>query len=244
VIAVGVALLWALVVAAWAGERVHRATVRSRPGSQTSAPPGRARGRWSPSPRVRRLVIVGSVAALLTVVHPLLAPAAVLGAVAAPRLRARRDRRQAEEAVVDELPDVVDLLGLTTAAGLPVTAAVRAIAGRPGGHIGRALADAAACLDRGGAAADALAVLADRCGPPLRRLGDALADHDRYGTPLGPILDRVGVEARLARRRHAEQAAQRLPVALLFPLVLTVLPAFVLLVVVPLLAGSLAALEL
>lgn len=87
-------------------------------------------------------------------------------------------------------------------------------------------------------------MLADRCGPALRRLVDALADHDRYGTPLGPILDRVAVEARLARRRQAEQAAQRLPVTLLFPLVLTVLPAFVLLVVVPLLAGSLASLEL
>ena len=40
------------------------------------------------------------------------------------------------------------------------------------------------------------------------------------------------------RRRRAEEAARRLPVQLLFPLVLCVLPAFVLLAVVPLLLAA------
>lgn len=242
--ALGVGALWALIAGWWLTDQSHRVAVQRRrdprpPARRRPAPP-----RWWPSRRVRRLAGVGAVAALLALVHPVLALGMAMVAVVVPRARARRARRRTEEAVVDELPDVVDLLGLTTGAGLPVAAAVRAIAARPGGRIGTALADAAACLHHGGTTADALTVLADRCGPALRRLVDALADHDRYGTPLGPILDRVGVEARLARRRQAEQAAQRLPVTLLFPLVLTVLPAFVLLVVVPLLAGSLASLEL
>jgi tight adherence protein C len=70
---------------------------------------------------------------------------------------------------------------------------------------------------------------------------DALADHDRYGTPLRPTLERVAVEARMRRRRRAEEDARRLPVTLLFPLVLTTLPAFFLLAIVPLLVGSLGA---
>ncbi len=58
------------------------------------------------------------------------------------------------------------------------------------------------------------------------------------GDPLVPVLDRLSVEARMVRRRQAEEAARRLPVQLLFPLVLCVLPAFVLLAVVPLLLAA------
>ena len=73
--------------------------------------------------------------------------------------------------------------------------------------------------------------------PCFRPLVEALADHDRYGTPLGPVLERVSIDSRLRRRRQAEEAARRLPVTLLFPLVLTTLPAFALLTIAPLLVG-------
>ena len=66
-----------------------------------------------------------------------------------------------------------------------------------------------------------------------------LVASERYGVPLTEGLDRVAREARLERRRRAEERARRLPVLLLFPLVLCVLPAFGLLTVVPLLVGSL-----
>ena len=49
---------------------------------------------------------------------------------------------------------------------------------------------------------------------------------------------------RLARQIRAEEAARRVPVRLLFPLVLCVLPAFALLTVAPLLAGALRSLRL
>jgi pilus assembly protein TadC len=55
-------------------------------------------------------------------------------------------------------------------------------------------------------------------------------------------LERVAEQARDVRRRHAEESARRVPVQLLFPLVACVLPAFVLLTVVPLLAGTLRSL--
>jgi tight adherence protein C len=136
----------------------------------------------------------------------------------------------------------VDLLALTTAAGLPVSVALEAIGDRPGGPLGSAIAAATRHIQRGGTTAGALASLG-AAGPPARPLVEALAQHDRYGTPLGPALDRVAIEARASRRRRAEEAARRLPVTLLFPLVLTTFPAFVLLTVVPLLAGSLSALR-
>lgn len=158
------------------------------------------------------------------------------------QLRRQRERRWRDLQVVAQLPDVVDLLRLTTAAGLPVALALKVVGDRPGGPVGQAFRRATVRLRRGAALADVLPQLAATCGEPARSLVDALVDHERYGTPLGPALDRLAIESRLKRRRQAEEAARRLPVLLLFPLVFTTLPAFLLLAVVPLVAGSLSAL--
>lgn len=179
----------------------------------------------------------------LLAVAPALAAAPVAWAVAAPVLAARRDRARHDALLHDQLPDVVDLLALTTTAGLPVGAALMAIHDRPGGPLGATLARASAHIRHGGTTAEALIKLAT-VGPAARPLVDALIQHDRYGTPLLPALERVATEARSRRRRRSEEAARRLPVTLLFPLVLTTFPAFVLLTVVPLLAGSLGSLSL
>jgi tight adherence protein C len=81
-------------------------------------------------------------------------------------------------------------------------------------------------------------------GEPVRPLVRALTSSERYGVPLRDALDRLAVEVRLDRRRRAEEAARRVPVKLLFPLVLCVLPAFALLTVVPLLVGAFRSLRL
>ncbi|HEY4378606.1 MAG TPA: type II secretion system F family protein, partial [Acidimicrobiales bacterium] len=89
----------------------------------------------------------------------------------------------------------------------------------------------------------ALESVAADLGPALQPLVRALDASDRYGAPLVPALDRLAGEARIARRRRAEEAARRLPVSLLFPLVCCSLPAFGLLTVVPLLVSALRSLQ-
>lgn len=176
--------------------------------------------------------------------HPLVGLLTVVIPLATPRWRARTLARRKTTAVIDQLPDIVDLLRLTTLAGLPVSAAIVAIGRRPGGVVGDALQHAATQLGHGASTIDAVKVFAARCGTPARPLGDALVDHGRYGTPLAPVLDRMAVEYRLRRRQQAEEAARRLPVTLLFPLVLTTLPACALLTIVPLLVASFSSLQL
>lgn len=219
-----------------------RAVRRLAPGART--PAARASGTESDDQRADRRAGWATLwGAGLLVVAPVLAAVPVVWAVAGPVLAARRQHARLDAWLHDQLPDVVDLLALTAAAGLPVGAALVAIGDRPGGPLGAALARAAAHVRRGGSTAGALAVLGD-VGAPARPLVDALVQHDRYGTPLLPALERVAIEARARRRRRAEEAARRLPVTLLFPLVFTTFPAFVLLTVVPLLAGSLGSLSL
>ncbi len=146
-----------------------------------------------------------------------------------------------ERALAAAVPDLVDLVRLGVTAGLSVRGALGAAAAhvRPplSGRVGAVLAEAEA----GRPLADALA--AADLGPAGRPLLDALLAGERYGAPLVDLLDRLAHDARRAHQARAEQAARRLPVALLFPLVLCTLPAFVLVTVVPVLVSTFAALD-
>ena len=264
-IALTLGLAWGVTVAALAS--VHRPPMRlpdvgGRPGADADARRAawrsddptavtrfgaaiRRQARRPADPAADRRVGWACVAAVtLLAVAPPLSPLPAAWVAVAPAITARKASRAHEAAVVDQLPDVIDLLALTTSAGLTVAAAFDAIGTRPGGPVGAGIGAAIAHAARGGTTAEALALLSRTAGPAARPLVDVLAEHDRYGTPLRPALDRIAIEARLRRRRHAEEAARRLPVTLLFPLVLTTLPAFVLLTVIPLLAGSLGSLSL
>ena len=160
-------------------------------------------------------------------------------------IRTRRvAKRRREGEVAAALPDVVDLLCLCAGAGLTVPLAVERVAPHVKGTVGEGLLRVVAEVDRGRRWADALGDLPRSVGEPMRTVSAALVAAERHGTPLGPILERVAAELRGERRRAAEAAARRVPVRLLFPLVMCVLPAFVLLTLAPLIAGALGSLRL
>ena len=200
-----------------------------------------------PSPTPARARAVGAVTlatALVLVVAPVLAPLPALGAWARPRLGARRDERRRLHRLEADLPETVDLLGLAVGAGCNVTLAVAAAARRGTGPLAAELSRVMAEVGRGRRLADALDDLPDRAGEPVRPLAAALAGCERYGAPLAPTLERIADEVRRQRQRRAEEAARKVPVTLLFPLVLCILPAFALLTVAPLIAGALHELRL
>jgi len=141
-------------------------------------------------------------------------------------------------AVERDLPDLVDLLALAVAGGLSVPAAIPLVAPVAPASLRPALDEVVAAVAAGRPADEAVAAVGHRWGAAARPLVHALVDHLRYGTPVLPPLERVALEARARRRRAAETRARRLPVLLLFPLVLCTLPAFGLLTVAPLVAGT------
>lgn len=176
---------------------------------------------------------------------PISVPAAAVGAAVMAHLPAwarRRGQARDELREIHELPEIVDLLAVAVASGSNTRLALDAVVASGRGVVHDELAT---CLDRcasGTRLADALEPLRHR--EHLRPLAEVLIDGERHGSPLLAPLAALTVEARARRRRAAEEAARRLPVTLLFPLVLCVLPAFGLLTVVPLLAGSLQSLHL
>lgn len=158
--------------------------------------------------------------------------------------RTRRQRRRAVARAEDEsLPEVVDLLALALGAGLTVRLAIDAVGRRAEGPVADALRAAAQAAAGERRLADALERSATGLGARAQPLLGALVASERYGAPLGPTLERLAAESRADLRRRAEERARRVPVLLLFPLVLCVLPAFALLTVTPLLAGALQSLR-
>lgn len=196
-------------------------------------------GRRPAPPADRR---TGAALALLVVVA-VAGPVPALVVLAAAVLHTRWRHLRASSAIdrariQGDLPDLVDLLALAVGAGLSVPAALPVIAPVAPPSLRPDLLAAADAVTAGRSTDEAVVELGHRWGSPARPLVHALADHLRYGTPALPALERVAVEARSGRRRAAETRARRLPVLLLFPLVLCTLPAFGLLTVAPLVAGT------
>lgn len=203
---------------------------------------GRRRSPGPPHPRLGALLLTASLPAAVAVVGPML----VLALVASTGLlrvgwvrRARHQQRRARDAA---FPDLVDLFRIAAAAGHPVHRCLEVVGPRAPAAVRGALAVALARVQRGVPLADALGDLGPDLGTSGAVLTDALQAALRTGSPLGPVLDRVVAVARDRRARSAQAAARRLPVTMVFPLVCCVLPAFGLLGVVPLLAGSLRSL--
>ncbi|MET0729293.1 MAG: type II secretion system F family protein [Acidimicrobiales bacterium] len=210
-------------------EQLGRA-VATRAG--TAASPAMAR-------RIGRTVVAGAVAA---VVAPPLALLVVGGTWLRARTASVQARRARARQVAAQLPDAVDLLQLCNGAGLSLPLAHDRIAGRMPAPVGEALRRARAAAAGGRPRADALQECLAPLGDRALALAQVLADHLRYGTPLGPALERLSLELRLDRRRRAELEVRKVPVRLLGPLVTCILPAFALLTVVPLLVVSLQSL--
>ena len=130
-------------------------------------------------------------------------------------------------------------MALAVDAGLTVPLAVAGVARRAQGPLGAELRRVCDEHRLGRRLADALDDLPGRTGDAVRPLVTALVASERYGAPLAGGLVRLADDVRRQRRRRAEEAARRVPVKLLFPLVTCTLPAFALLTVAPLVAGAL-----
>ena len=197
----------------------------------------------SPTARRRR---VAAITATTVVVLLLAGPFAAMIVVAAGALRTplarRRDDRRRAVATETAFPDFVDLLVLTVRSGCTPVQAFRSLADVAPAPLRPAVVAVVSRIDGGERFADAVSTLPAMLGATAQQLGDALALADRHGTPLAPTLDRLADDARARRRRNAEVAARQLPIRLSFPLVGCTLPSFVLLTIVPLMAGTLSSL--
>ena len=95
-------------------------------------------------------------------------------------------------------------------------------------------------VDLGGRWRDELRSTADRLAlPDLRRTVAALTRTETLGSSLATSMQELADRVRASRRAAVTERARTAPVKMLFPLVFLVLPAFLLLTVVPVLLTTL-----
>ncbi len=141
-----------------------------------------------------------------------------------------RRRRQHLAAV----PELLDVLAVSVSAGLSPRLALDRAPDVVGGLLGDELRRARDEVALGAPWRRELRRAAAAVGSPeLRRLAVALERSERLGTPVGERLRSLASDVRFERRARREERARRAPIQMLFPLVLLILPAFVVAAVVP-----------
>lgn len=156
-----------------------------------------------------------------------------------PVLTARRAARR-RTAYDAEIPQLLDLLAAGSSAGLAAPLALRRAAESLRGPLGRELVSSFEAVDLGARWRDELASLADRLDlPDLRRTVAVLVRTEVLGSSLVVATRQLADDVRRARRAAMTEKARAAPVKMLFPLVFLVLPAFLLLTVVPVLLTTL-----
>jgi tight adherence protein C len=147
-------------------------------------------------------------------------------------IKAKSDERQMK--LEEQLPDILDRLKVTLEAGLGFDSALsNVVQGRNGpayDEFKRVLQD----LQLGVPRDEALQALSDRTTiTDLRIVVAAILQSGKYGLPLVEVLRVQTEELRDKRWQRAQERALKIPVKLLFPLILCMMPAFFVVLVGP-----------
>jgi tight adherence protein C len=152
------------------------------------------------------------------------------------RRRSGRAHRRRLLAIDAEIPQLLDLLAAGSSAGLAAPLALRRAIDGLAGPLADEVRATVRSVDLGARWRDELEGLADRLDlPDLRRTVAALTRTETLGASLAEATAELAASVRQARRAATAERARTAPVKMLFPLVFLVLPAFLLLTVVPVL---------
>jgi tight adherence protein C len=132
------------------------------------------------------------------------------------------------------LADALDMLTVCVEAGQGFDAALLQVARAADGPIAGEFARILAEIQIGKSRGDAFASLAARTSvPEAKNFVSALVQADRLGLPIAAVLREQSVQMRLVRRQRAEEKAQKVPVKILFPMLLCIFPSLFIVIIGP-----------
>ena len=209
----------------------------------TTSPSSAARPSWLMRHRLLWSALSGAGAAVFVGGAPGLVAAAVAGVatwVVIGRAEPPEERRR-REAVRRDLPHLVTLLGSALSGGAAPGAAVTLVCQALPGPAAARLQPLAARLALGADPAQVWTTLSSDA--ELGPLGRSLARAHASGTPVVAAVERLGDDLARRARAEVEDRARAVGVKAAVPLGLCLLPAFVLIGIVPLVAGLLGELS-
>lgn len=174
--------------------------------------------------------------------------AVLVGALAlgyfAPDLLIRSHGQKRRASIQLELPNALDQMLISVQAGLGFEAAM----GRTGKNGTGPLADefvrTLQDIQVGRSRKEAYLAMADRVDvADLRSFIRSIVQADAYGIAIAKVLDSQAQEMRTKRRQRAEEHAMKMPVKILFPLILFIFPTLFIILLGPTVMNIMAALS-
>jgi len=147
----------------------------------------------------------------------------------------RRRVSQRFDQVTNDLPDVLDLMTISVAAGLGLEQSMQVTCAHFESPVCDELALTLREMELGLSRHDALENMKLRTDiDDLITFSVVLSQADLLGLPIGRVLQAQGDEMRDKRRQRARERAAKVPVKILFPLTFCFLPAIMILILGPL----------
>jgi tight adherence protein C len=162
------------------------------------------------------------------------AMAAAIGLVL-PKTLVERKAAERTRKIDYEVPELVDLLVTTIEAGLAFASALQLCARRVRDPLGTELRLTLGEQSMGLTMHEALQNMLERTNRSvsMRAFVQAIVQGETMGVSMGKTLRDLAVDMRKRRRQAAEERAQKAPIKLLFPLTFLILPAMLIVILLP-----------
>jgi len=158
---------------------------------------------------------------------PLLAFMGFIGGYA-PIFMLNRAGEARKSSIQKSLPEFLDMIASTVQAGLALNAALGYAAEAVPGPVGDEVKEALSQIRMGQSRADALRAVGDRTNQPaLRNALRVMTQAERLGANITKMLTNLAEDARHQRLMLVEEAAGKLPVKMVFPMVFFLIPAII-----------------
>lgn len=132
------------------------------------------------------------------------------------------------------LPDLLDLLYISVEAGLGFDSAIKKSADKMKGPLSEEFIKALGDITKGRERQEALKNIVQRTGvDDINTFVSAIIQSERLGTNISNTLRTQSETMRQKRRQRAEEAASKLPVKMIFPLVFLIFPSLFIVVLTP-----------
>ncbi|MCH7835438.1 MAG: type II secretion system F family protein [Chloroflexi bacterium] len=147
-------------------------------------------------------------------------------------LKGRVKARQKQ--VIKALPDSLDLVTTSVEAGLGLDAALARVSQKSSGPLAEELSRMLREVAMGKMRREALIEMTDRLGvDELTSFINAIIQAEQLGVGIAQVLRVQADQMRTRRRQRAEKTAHEAPIKMIFPLVLFIFPAFMLVILGP-----------
>jgi tight adherence protein C len=139
-----------------------------------------------------------------------------------------------QKAIAMELPNTLDQMLISVEAGLGFESAMARAAQNGKGPLAAELVRTLQDMQVGRSRKDAYLAMAQRSDVrDLRNFVRSVVQADSYGIALGNVLRTQAKQMRVKRRQRAEEKAMKLPVKVVFPLMLCILPVLFIVILGP-----------